>query len=129
MKDEDAAWVNSVHVVPLQAGQQLVVLEIESSEQCDSGLAAEAELHWKGEQRMALSRCANLKHVFQRTARDCPDVTFLTLEVGLMEAPSLLQPHMNLQHQPGDDQSWLWVSQLRPYTSDPVPCRSAVGGR
>ena len=65
----------------MQAGEQLVVLEIESTSTCDSGLEAEAELHWEQDKRAALSRCANLKHVFQRTARDCPDVTFLTLEV------------------------------------------------
>jgi hypothetical protein len=72
-----------------------VVLEVESSEQCESGLGAEAEMQWKGERRAALSRCANLKHVFQRTARDCPDVTFLTLEARRLPGPCLLnaRPH------------------------------------
>ena len=95
---------------PLQAGKQLVVLEIESSEQCDSGLAAEAELQWRGEQRQALNRCANLKHVFQRTARDCPDVTFLTLEVGF-ELPSLQGRVAGTCNRPlwcGDSRTLLW---------------------
>ena len=48
---------------------------------CESGLGPEAELHWEEDKKASLSRCANLKHVFARTARDCPDVTFLTLEV------------------------------------------------
>ncbi len=50
---------------------------------CQSGLGPEAELHWEEDKKASLSRCANLKHVFARTARDCPDVTFLTLEVHL----------------------------------------------
>ena len=48
---------------------------------CQSGLGPEAELYWEEDKKASLSRCANLKHVFARTARDCPDVTFLTLEV------------------------------------------------
>lgn len=59
-----------------------MVLEVESSEHCDTGLAEEAELHWKEDKQAALAPCSGLKHLLQRTARDCPDVTFLTLEVG-----------------------------------------------
>ena len=87
IKDACTAFILPINVassltcaVPQQAGTRLVVLEVESSSQCDSGLDAEAELQWRNERRAALSRCANLKHVFARTARDCPDVTFLTLE-------------------------------------------------
>ncbi|KAK9822253.1 hypothetical protein WJX81_007291 [Elliptochloris bilobata] len=63
-----------------QAGHQLVVLDVESSDTCDSGLGEEPELHWREDRVAALERCAGVKHVFQRTARDSPDVTFLTLE-------------------------------------------------
>jgi hypothetical protein len=83
----------------LQAGHQLVVLEVESSSQCESGLGPEAELHWEEDKKAALSRCANLKHSFARTARDCPDVLFLTLEACMLPSsgvPSLpLQPSKN----------------------------------
>lgn len=65
----------------LQAEHKLVVLEIESSKTCDSGLSEEAEVHWEEDKKLKLARCSNLKHTFQRTARDCPDVKFLMLEV------------------------------------------------
>ena len=54
---------------------------MESSEVCQTGLAEEAELYWKDEQEAALAPCLKLKHVLQRTARDSPDVRFVTLEV------------------------------------------------
>ena len=57
------------------------MLEIESSQTCDSGLSEEAEVHWEEDKKLKLARCSNLKHTFQRTARDCPDVKFLMLEV------------------------------------------------
>ena len=66
---------------PLQAEQKLVVLEVESSNTCDTGVAEEAEVHWEEDKQAKLARCSNLKHTFQRTARDCPDVKFLLLEV------------------------------------------------
>lgn len=72
----------------MQAGHQLVVLEVESSETCDSGMSEEAELHWREDRAAALARCAGVKHIFQRTARDSPDVTFLTLEARLHAACS-----------------------------------------
>lgn len=65
----------------VQAEHKLVVLEIESSQTCDSGLSEEAEVHWEEDKKLKLARCSNLKHTFQRTARDCPDVKFLMLEV------------------------------------------------
>ena len=71
----------------VQAGHRLVVLEVESSTQCDTGLDEEAELHWKDDKVAALQPCSGLKHLLQRTARDCPDVKFLTLE-----ASHALQP-------------------------------------
>lgn len=59
------------------------MLEIESSSTCDTGLAEEAEVHWEEDKKAKLARCSHLKHTFQRTARDCPDVKFLMLEVHL----------------------------------------------
>ena len=57
------------------------MLEVESSNTCDTGVAEEAEVHWEEDKQAKLARCSNLKHTFQRTARDCPDVKFLLLEV------------------------------------------------
>lgn len=62
------------------AGQRLVVIEIESAEVCQTGWDEEPELHWKDDQKAALEPCKQLKHIFQRTARDCPDVEFLTVQ-------------------------------------------------
>ena len=64
----------------LQAGANLVVLEVESTEVCQTGLD-EVEHHWKEDKEAALNPCKKLKHVLQRTARDSPDVRFVTLEV------------------------------------------------
>lgn len=64
----------------LQAGDNLVVLEVESTEVCQTGLD-EVEHHWKEDKEAALNPCKKLKHVLQRTARDSPDVRFVTLEV------------------------------------------------
>lgn len=64
-----------------QAGDLLVVLEIESSQICQTGYAEEPEIHYKIDQEKALAPCRVIKHVFQRTARDSPDVRFLALEV------------------------------------------------
>lgn len=63
-----------------QAGDRLVVIEIESTSVCQTGWDEEPELHWKDDQKAALEPCKQLKHVFQRTARDCPDVEFLTVQ-------------------------------------------------
>lgn len=62
-----------------QAGDNLVVLEVESTEVCQTGLD-EVEHHWKEDKEAALNPCKKLKHVLQRTARDSPDVRFVTLE-------------------------------------------------
>ena len=59
----------------------LVVLEAESTTVCQTGFEEEAEIHYKVDQEAALAPCQVIKHVFQRTARDSPDVKFLALEV------------------------------------------------
>ena len=71
----------------LQAGTGLVVLEAESQEVCQTGFEEEAELQWKEDKDAALAPCGEIKHVFARTARDCPEVTFLALEVGAAGPP------------------------------------------
>ena len=55
--------------------------QAESSTVCDTGLAEEAELHWRDDRQAAMARCTEVKHVFARTARDCPEVKFLAVEV------------------------------------------------
>ena len=64
-----------------QAGKKLVVLEVDSLQVCQTGLTEEAELHWKEDKQASLAPCQELKHLLQRTARDCPDVQFLHLDV------------------------------------------------
>lgn len=64
----------------VQASGNLVVLEVESSSVCQTGLP-EPELHWKDDKKAALAPCAKIKHSFQRVARNCPEVQFLHLEV------------------------------------------------
>ncbi len=59
----------------------LMVLEAESTTVCQTGFEEEAEIHYKVDQEAALAPCQVIKHVFQRTARDSPDVKFLALEV------------------------------------------------
>ena len=63
-----------------QAGDNLVVLEVESTDVCMTGFD-EVEHHWKEDKEAALNPCKQLKHILQRTARDSPDVVFVTLEV------------------------------------------------
>lgn len=65
-----------------KAGDRLVVVEIHSEDVCQTGFEEEPELHWKGDVKAAQEPCAQLKHVFLRTARECPDVVFLDLEIG-----------------------------------------------
>jgi len=68
------------------AGGKLVVLEAQSEQVCMTGLDEEPELHWKADQAAALQPCVHLKHTFQRTARECPDVVFLSLQVSVVGA-------------------------------------------
>lgn len=64
----------------VQAGDNLVVLEVESTDICQTGFD-EPEYQWKEDKEASLVPCKKLKHVLQRTARDSPDVKFVTLEV------------------------------------------------
>ena len=59
----------------------LVVLEVESPTVCQTGFDEEPEIQYKTDQEAALAPCRVIKHVFQRTARDSPDVKFLAMEV------------------------------------------------
>lgn len=72
------------------AGDSLVVLEVESQQLCQTGFDEEPELQWKEDREAAQRPCAEIKHVFARTARDSPDVTFLALEADAEEAQPLL---------------------------------------
>ena len=44
---------------------------------CETGLEEEAEVQWRRSQEEGMRPCNNVKHVFQRTARNCKDVIFL----------------------------------------------------
>ena len=57
------------------------MLEVDSLEVCQTGLTEEAELHWREDKQAALGPCQEIKHILQRTARDCPDVHFVHLDV------------------------------------------------
>lgn len=84
--DERVTFVNSIQELENEfekAGDRLVVVEIESQQVCQTGWEEEAELHWKDDQKKALEPCLQLKHTFQRTARDCPDVVFLMVEADI----------------------------------------------
>lgn len=72
-----------------KAEGRLVVLEVHSEEVCQTGFDEEAELQWKDDVKAALEPCRNLKHTFQRTARDCPDVVFLAAEADSDEGQEL----------------------------------------
>lgn len=81
--EERVTFVDSIAELEREfdkAGERLVVVEIESQQVCQTGWEEEAELHWKDDQKKALEPCLQLKHTFQRTARDCPDVEFLMVE-------------------------------------------------
>lgn len=84
-------------VVLYQADNSLVVLEIGSQQVCESGYDEEPELHWKEDKKekdeQLWGMCRNIKHVFQRTARECPDVKFLALDVSgtLLLTPAVVK--------------------------------------
>ncbi|EFJ46567.1 thioredoxin [Volvox carteri f. nagariensis] len=67
------------------AGNKLLVVEIQSERVCETGLdEPEPELHWKLDAEKAhalqMAKCTAVKHVIQRTARECPDVCFVSIE-------------------------------------------------
>eukprot|EP00747_Dinoflagellata_sp_TGD_P169664 gnl/TRDRNA2_/TRDRNA2_199215_c0_seq1.p1 gnl/TRDRNA2_/TRDRNA2_199215_c0~~gnl/TRDRNA2_/TRDRNA2_199215_c0_seq1.p1 ORF type:complete len:386 (-),score=71.46 gnl/TRDRNA2_/TRDRNA2_199215_c0_seq1:25-1182(-) len=93
------------------AGDDLVVLEVESENVCQTGLPEEEEaslraydFNIKGQTKeKEFEPCVKLKHVFARCARDCEDVHFLNLmldgsseaedmrkQLGVETVPSLL---------------------------------------
>jgi len=71
-----------------QAGKKLVVLEVESETVCDTGIPEHdnVEYQYNAEARAMhaerMARCRQIKHSFQRIARDCEDTTFLQHTIG-----------------------------------------------
>jgi hypothetical protein len=58
-----------------------LLLQVESEELCQTGLDEEPELQWRQDQQAAMVPCKGIKGTLQRTARECPDVRFLSLQV------------------------------------------------
>ncbi|PNH04195.1 Thioredoxin-like protein CDSP32, chloroplastic [Tetrabaena socialis] len=64
---------------------KLLVVEVQSERVCETGLdEPEPELHWKldveKQHALQMAKCTAVKHEMQRTARECPDVTFIAIE-------------------------------------------------
>ncbi|GLI67595.1 hypothetical protein VaNZ11_011788 [Volvox africanus] len=67
------------------AGENLLVVEVQSEQVCETGLEEpEPELQWKLDVEKAhaqqMAKCTAVKHVIQRTARECPDVCFVSIQ-------------------------------------------------
>ncbi|KAG1664584.1 hypothetical protein FOA52_012526 [Chlamydomonas sp. UWO 241] len=66
-----------------QAGKNLVVLEVQSEAVCETGVfdLDNVEYQFESEARAAneaaMARCNQVKHTFQRIARECADATFV----------------------------------------------------
>jgi hypothetical protein len=58
-----------------------MLLQVTSEKVCQTGLDEEPELQWKADKQAAMLPCTNVKHTFQRIARECRDVKFLALNV------------------------------------------------
>ncbi|CAG9465947.1 unnamed protein product [Pedinophyceae sp. YPF-701] len=61
------------------AGSKLVLLEVTSDNVCQTGLKEEVESNWRRKQSDIMQPCVNLKHSFQRVARECDDAVFLEI--------------------------------------------------
>lgn len=86
------------------AKRNLVVVEIQGESVCQMSLEDTAEYHWKDEKRMAqeeaMLTCGEIKHTFQRIARDCTDATFLSVMVDDEDPPpevSALCDHLGIE--------------------------------
>eukprot|EP00210_Caulerpa_lentillifera_P006676 g6379.t1 len=81
----------------------LVVLEVSSDVLCETGLEEEVEYHWKNEQKEKQAQldevCSQIKHVFQRTARECKDVKFFAIDCDT-ENGSLLSDELQIDTVP-----------------------------
>jgi len=86
---DDVASVASWRAALRDAGDRLVVLEVEAEGVCQTGLEEEADVNWELDKKAALVPCARIKPTLQRTARECPDVVFLSLSVETDEATAL----------------------------------------
>jgi hypothetical protein len=83
---EDAqAWRSALQ----EAGDRLVVLEVEAEGVCQTGLEEEADTNWELDRKLQLQPCLQIKSTLQRTARECPDVVFLSLSADTEEGSAL----------------------------------------
>jgi hypothetical protein len=80
-----AAWRLALQ----EAGDRLVVLEVEAEGVCQTGLEEEADTNWELDRKLALQPCLQIKSTLQRTARECPDVIFLSLSADTEEGSAL----------------------------------------
>ena len=81
-----------------EAGERLVVVEVESEEVCQWGTETEEQdNYWKQPKEVVFEPCVRLKHVFQRCARDCEDVRFLNLMVDGSEEARELQDRLGVK--------------------------------
>jgi hypothetical protein len=89
-----------------------------------TGLDEEPELHWRADQEAALRPCVSIKHTFQRTARECPDVVFLHVSVGARERGVRPLPRAAAAGEEGVTQGWGGAAGLRS-AAGKRPCAGA----
>lgn len=63
-----------------ESKDKLIVLEVSSDDICQLDVE-EPESHWKVDKKQVMAPCRQIKHVFQRIARECTDALFLTATV------------------------------------------------
>eukprot|EP00667_Euglena_gracilis_P007321 EG_transcript_7392 len=70
--------------------KHLFVAEVIDLNKCDSGVVEEAEVQWRRTEAEIMAPVVKFKHTFQRTARKCPDVTYIVRDT-TPEMRALLQ--------------------------------------
>jgi len=87
------------------AGGNLLVVQVQSDEVCETGWDDERQeqedaYSWQDPRNKSREEifkpCAQLKHVFQRCARDCPDVDFLNLYLDGSAEAEALREHLGV---------------------------------
>ena len=88
-----------------EAGGKLLVVQVQSEEVCETGWSDERQeqedaYSWEDprykKKEEIFKPCTELKHVFQRCARDCPDVSFLNLYLDGSSESEELREHLEV---------------------------------